>query len=365
MAPFQEDKYAKYTTQQWKKLRTLKVCAVVAVFVFVLLISGSFDIYFADKFQDKQTAMEMVDSVSLWALEKGKGHKHWAFGLKYIANSKKPVEARKELVECPSKGQTHHDGDWPFCESYHILGHIPADDCIIYSFGINREWQYDDAWAKRGCSIYSFDPTTHLRAVHENHATKHDLLNIHFEYMGLSGGSLDSSSGSFRGLSHQPQSNDFLGGELKTLDQIFMLKGHQDRIIEALKVDCEGCEWGALKYLARLDNGGCATLANVKELQLEFHFGHFEGTIPPTADTVLEVFDYLLGRCGFKIWYLFTKGHLRWRGDTERGRHKLFEPEQSTMRDEVMNLGLHPNMENINVAMIGKPLQKQLGDSIE
>lgn len=32
------------------------------------------------------------------------------------------------------------------------------NDCLVYSFGIDNEWSFDDDMAKLGCNVYSFDP---------------------------------------------------------------------------------------------------------------------------------------------------------------------------------------------------------------
>jgi hypothetical protein len=32
------------------------------------------------------------------------------------------------------------------------------NNCLVYSFGIDNEWSFDDDMAKLGCDVYSFDP---------------------------------------------------------------------------------------------------------------------------------------------------------------------------------------------------------------
>ncbi len=36
---------------------------------------------------------------------------------------------------------------------------IKSGNCLIYSFGINNEWSFEEGMAKLGCTIRSFDPT--------------------------------------------------------------------------------------------------------------------------------------------------------------------------------------------------------------
>jgi hypothetical protein len=35
----------------------------------------------------------------------------------------------------------------------------PAGDCVVYSFGINNEWSFDDNMKRYGCQVYAFDPS--------------------------------------------------------------------------------------------------------------------------------------------------------------------------------------------------------------
>ena len=51
-----------------------------------------------------------------------------------------------------------------------------------------------------------------------------------------------------------PQDNTAMGtvkGPIASLDSIMRALGHEGRDLQILKVDCEGCEWTALDYIAR------------------------------------------------------------------------------------------------------------------
>ncbi|CAG2232362.1 unnamed protein product [Mytilus edulis] len=89
-------------------------------------------------------------------------------GLKVNTNdSKKPnettnwIEAFRELARdlreddyfCPNKverGQLKFD-----CNTSPFVVQKP---CLVYSFGINNQWSFDDAMANIGCDVFSFDP---------------------------------------------------------------------------------------------------------------------------------------------------------------------------------------------------------------
>ena len=40
-----------------------------------------------------------------------------------------------------------------------LYGDIKSGNCLIYSYGINNEWSFEEGMAKLGCTIRSFDPT--------------------------------------------------------------------------------------------------------------------------------------------------------------------------------------------------------------
>ena len=62
-----------------------------------------------------------------------------------------------------------------------VGGSLP---CLVYSFGIANQWEFDDTMADRGCEVHSFDPTGSTMAVHLAHA--HPTGRVHFHPWGLS-----------------------------------------------------------------------------------------------------------------------------------------------------------------------------------
>lgn len=58
------------------------------------------------------------------------------------------------------------------------------DQCLIYSFGINNEWTFDEAMADYGCQVFSFDPS--MKVDDHNRTDR-----IHFYNVGLSGEDAD------------------------------------------------------------------------------------------------------------------------------------------------------------------------------
>ena len=54
----------------------------------------------------------------------------------------------------------------------YILG-----DCLIYSFGVDEDWTFEDIMGDLGCKVYAFDPSVEY--------PRQRSKNIFFEKMGV------------------------------------------------------------------------------------------------------------------------------------------------------------------------------------
>lgn len=120
--------------------------------------------------------------------------------------------------------------------------------CLVYSFGINNQWAFDDAMSQFQCQIYSFDPSM---GVGEHNRSE----RIHFYNIGMDG------------EDHIHPTHKW---KMKTVTSVYeMLKIHHgDKIIDVLKMDIEYSEWNAIPQMLRT-----GFLANkVKQLAVEIHF---------------------------------------------------------------------------------------------
>lgn len=116
-----------------------------------------------------------------------------------------------------------------------------AGSCIVYSFGINNEWSFDETMENYGCKVYSFDPTMKI----ETHKHSKD---VNFYNLGIA------------------DKDD--GGNFKTLSSIYsMLKLHHgNAIIDYLKIDIEYNEWTVIPNIIQ-----SGMLSKVRQLGIEFH----------------------------------------------------------------------------------------------
>jgi hypothetical protein len=122
--------------------------------------------------------------------------------------------------------------------------------CLIYSFGINNEWSFDEAMELYGCEIFSFDPSMNV--------SHHNRTNyIHFYEIAL----------------HNMDKND--GWEMNTkvptrtlsyiYDMLSPIHGGET-VIDYLKIDIENAEWQVLPQI--LESG---MMDKVRQLAVEVH----------------------------------------------------------------------------------------------
>lgn len=108
--------------------------------------------------------------------------------------------------------------------------------CLIYSFGCAGDFSFEDEifqMHNKQCEIHIFDPAKAWER-------KDDIpnKNIHYHAWGLKSTYDDSKSVVW------PKG---YGGSYKTFPETLDFLGHNNRIIDILKIDCEGCEWSTVK----------------------------------------------------------------------------------------------------------------------
>jgi hypothetical protein len=133
---------------------------------------------------------------------------------------------------------------------WYCLDDIQPNNCTVYSFGIARQWDFDDFFHKYGCTVYSYDPSNGLK--------KHKRGERHF---------FDSIGIGVEDGLHKGASTLYGGDtnyEVRTLDTLMKQNGNTH--IDILRIDTEGAEWEILGSLIQY-----SIFQRVRYFSLEIH----------------------------------------------------------------------------------------------
>ncbi|XP_076449233.1 uncharacterized protein LOC143285714 [Babylonia areolata] len=134
------------------------------------------------------------------------------------------------------------------------LGLLPAQNCVVYSFGIDFDFSFDDAMADYGCTVYSFDPS--MNVSDHQHADR-----VFFRRLGLAGRDTDT---------FVPRLDGYVKTNttwpMRRLSSIMKQLGHPQGSLTLLKIDIEGSEWDAMDAI--LSDG---LLPSIPQVLIEWH----------------------------------------------------------------------------------------------
>lgn len=212
--------------------------------------------------------------------------------------------------------------------------------CLVYSFGIANEWDFEDNSAREmNCEVHAFDPAADMLDVH----LAHRQPNVYFHHLGLSGnGTVESTAL----LSNQVYGE--YSGRMMALDDIMSLLGHSNRKIDVLKIDCEGCEWAALHDIATRSPH---LLDNVCNIYIEVHISTTLGMNSIEQIHLMgKFYDEYIKKHGFRLWYRHTSaGH----------------PHDRTLHPLLREMGFSPYVCCYEIGLYQpKCLQESGGDSL-
>lgn len=158
--------------------------------------------------------------------------------------------------------------------------YMPKAPCLVYSFGINNQWDFDNMVVESfGCEVHGFDPSMKKK-------TGQVSTKVWFYNIGLGDKDFDNEK----------------KWEIRTLQTIRKNLKHENTTIDILKIDIDGDEWKAIPQMMK-----SGTLADVKQIALETHFSRrlkqpgqpFWGNVP--SDKQLACLR-MLYEVGFRIF---------------------------------------------------------------
>jgi len=200
----------------------------------------------------------------------------------HIDNETSPARAenlihtimKQRQFYCPLYYRAGHSGDggWDVC----ILPSVaPKPGCLVFSFGINGDWSFDEAMSKNfGCQVKAYDPS--MRKSNHTHSEKVKFFNL-----GIGG-------------SNHINKKQWT---MRTFSSLLKDQGHEEDIIDFLKFDIEGSEWEVIRNMYEDQS-----LRNVKQIAFEVHIDHRFYRNVATWMMQLKTIK-LLNRAGFLKWH--------------------------------------------------------------
>lgn len=138
---------------------------------------------------------------------------------------------------------------------------VAADQpCLVYSVGSNGDNSFEAAVKKdigNHCEIHTFDFSDYTEKV--------ESVGAIFHQWGLG----DSTENKIMNLTKMGKTTE-TGLQFKTLADTVKLLGHEGRVIDIFKIDCEGCEWSTAHSWFEAN-------VTIRQVQVELHEDTSEG----------------------------------------------------------------------------------------
>ena len=174
------------------------------------------------------------------------------------------------------------DGEKMVCMDS-LFDAVQRGKCLVYSFGLGDDWDFEESMAKLGCTVRAFDPNVKRpSSLHEN---------VHFKALGLGGSSGKLKNGAPDGTTRMM--------DVMTLSESMKLFGDEAKEITYLKVDVEGAEFLALPQM--IESG---IFSQVRQMGIEMHTGSNnlnKKAVMKHLNASLSAFKTLQEKFGFRL----------------------------------------------------------------
>ena len=131
-----------------------------------------------------------------------------------------------------------------------LMDDIRNQNCLVYSFGVGKDWSFENTLGDWGCNVYAYDPTID------------QPVNI-------------SKNVIFKKIGVEPYNSN--NKNYESFDRILKTNGHESAKISYVKLDIEGLELSLLSIW--LESG---LLNKVQQIAFEVHLD------PPEKKVTLE-----------------------------------------------------------------------------
>lgn len=166
------------------------------------------------------------------------------------------------------------DGEKLLCMD-NLYNAILNGTCLVYSFGLADNWDFEIFMAELGCTVRAYDPTTRVERPDDSLYVD----NLHYYNMGIA-----PEDGKGRIWKEDDSPSEII--KVKSLETLIKENGDSGKEITYLKLDVEGTEIGCMKKW--LQSG---VMKYVQQLGVEMHTGIKNVT---TKSEVKNVFASLI-----------------------------------------------------------------------
>ena len=208
-----------HASESWTETTTTPVSPPISS-QYALAYRDSFGFFDDIRQVDWQRLQQRVHSTPLFKSPFIKSERQYTTPADFMMMNVDPVFSCLHLRRVGGLG----DGPKYVCDPHRL---VKRQDCLIYSFGSNGKYEFEDALAHdlhNHCEIHVFDPSPSF--ARDGDAERN---NIHFHAWGLRS-------------SYHP-TEQFGGFHFLSLPEILEKLGHVGKRIDIFKIDCEGCEW--------------------------------------------------------------------------------------------------------------------------
>ncbi|XP_047478679.1 uncharacterized protein LOC125031777 [Penaeus chinensis] len=170
---------------------------------------------------------------------------------------------------------------------------IDPQNCSVFSFGINRDFSFEDGMARYGCQVFAYDPTMGV----DDHQRSE---KVRFFATGIS---------NYNGQKLVGMSKSWSMQKVDRFENLVKAVGMEGKVIDVVKLDVELAE---LDFMQDMLFNSRHVLKNIKQIAMEIHSDLFKKEINQLSSH--QVFwPYLnMMRCaGFKL--ITTRSGGKWR----------------------------------------------------